>query len=172
MSRPSPLSRLSCALFPTLDHHHYHYHPPTHVTIPFSPNLLHSAQSQALAHNFGHLLASRLLLGLGECLNGPTSYAIISVYFPPHLRGIAVGVYACGIYLGGGLASLSILISQQVNGPSHFIARMRNGLQQQSEKSNSTHPTPVWRACRLDGGPRAWSWVASASVCPPASCCQ
>jgi hypothetical protein len=39
-------------------------------------------QSQGLAHDFKHLFLSRMFLGLGECLNAPTSYAIIASYFP------------------------------------------------------------------------------------------
>ncbi len=70
------------------------------------------SQSQALAHSFSHVLLSRLALGVTESLAAPASYSLIAAYFPLSERGFANGVYACGIYIGGGLASLSIVIAR------------------------------------------------------------
>jgi MFS family permease len=74
--------------------------------------ILPCLQSQAIGHNFWDILYSRLGLGITESLAAPACYALIAAYFPMAERGAANGVYSCGIYIGGGLASLSILIAR------------------------------------------------------------
>lgn len=71
-------------------------------------------QSQALGHNMWHLLCSRLGLAVAESVASPVSYALIAAYFPSRERGGANGIYACGVYIGGGLASLSIVMARQL----------------------------------------------------------
>ena len=70
--------------------------------------------TQALAKSFGALLASRMVLGVGESVSAPASVAILSAVFPPEQLGLATGVYAAGLYIGAGLASMSLLLGQSI----------------------------------------------------------
>jgi len=52
------------------------------------------------AGNFVHLALARIGVGVGEAGGVPPSYAILSDYFPPKRRGLAMGLYSLGIPLG------------------------------------------------------------------------
>jgi MFS family permease len=56
------------------------------------------------ARNFGQLGAARIGVGVGEATASPCAYSLISDYFPPHRRALALAVYSCGLYLGGGIS--------------------------------------------------------------------
>jgi len=58
----------------------------------------------SLAHGFGQIFASRVLVGLGEAALSPAAIALISDYFPPSRRGLAVGFFLSGIAMGSGVA--------------------------------------------------------------------
>jgi MFS family permease len=53
-----------------------------------------------LAGNFVHLMLARIGVGVGEAGGVPPSYAILSDYFPPQKRGLAMAIYSLGIPLG------------------------------------------------------------------------
>ena len=53
-----------------------------------------------LAQNFWHLLASRILVGVGEAGSGPASHSLISDYVPLETRSSALAIYSLGIPLG------------------------------------------------------------------------
>lgn len=57
-----------------------------------------------LAKNFGQLGAARIGVGVGEATASPCAYSLISDYFPPHRRALAISVYSAGIYVGGGIS--------------------------------------------------------------------
>ncbi|CAM9202297.1 unnamed protein product, partial [Sphacelaria rigidula] len=67
-----------------------------------------------LSQNFVGLLFSRIFLGIGESFSIPASYSIIADYFPAESLAQANGVYAFGVYVGGGLSSLSIAMAEGV----------------------------------------------------------
>lgn len=56
-----------------------------------------------LSRNFGQLAAARMTVGFGEAGGVPPSYAIITDYFPPGRRGMALGVYNLGPPVGAAL---------------------------------------------------------------------
>ena len=59
-----------------------------------------------LAANFIQLALARVGVGIGEAGGVPPSYSVLSDYFPPKQRGLAMGLYSLGIPLGtfaGGL---------------------------------------------------------------------
>lgn len=59
-----------------------------------------------LARSFPFLALARTGVGVGEAGGVPPSYSILSDYFPPARRGLAMGLYSLGIPLGtfiGGL---------------------------------------------------------------------
>jgi MFS family permease len=58
------------------------------------------------SHNFGEIFASRIVVGLGEAALSPAAISLISDYFPPSRRGIAVGFFLSGIAMGSGAAIL------------------------------------------------------------------
>ena len=53
-----------------------------------------------LATTFGQLALARIGVGVGEAGGVPPAYAILSDYFPPHRRGLAMGLFSLGIPLG------------------------------------------------------------------------
>lgn len=57
-----------------------------------------------LARNFAQLGAARIGVGIGEATASPCAYSLISDYFPPHRRALAISVYSAGIYVGGGIS--------------------------------------------------------------------
>eukprot|EP00752_Nemacystus_decipiens_P008775 g7830.t1 len=67
-----------------------------------------------LSNNFWQLLCSRILLGIGESFSMPASYSLIADYFPAESLAQANGVFAFGVYVGGGLSSLSIALAKVV----------------------------------------------------------
>mmetsp|Transcript_21483 Transcript_21483/g.32945 ORF Transcript_21483/g.32945 Transcript_21483/m.32945 type:complete len:482 (-) Transcript_21483:1509-2954(-) len=68
----------------------------------------------AYTHNFGQVLALRLLLGIGQALSNPASYSLIADIFPEAQRAKASGLFAAGVYVGGGLASVCIAMAQSM----------------------------------------------------------
>ena len=53
-----------------------------------------------LATSFAQLALARIGVGVGEAGGVPPAYAILSDYFPPHRRGLAMGLFSLGIPLG------------------------------------------------------------------------
>jgi MFS family permease len=58
------------------------------------------------AHSFAQLFAARIVVGLGESVLSPAAISLISDYFPPARRGMAVGSFLAGIAIGIGAAIL------------------------------------------------------------------
>ena len=54
------------------------------------------------------VLLWRLVLGFGQAFSNPASYSLIADYFPENQRAQANGLFACGVYIGGGMASMCI----------------------------------------------------------------
>ncbi|CAM9631107.1 unnamed protein product, partial [Phaeothamnion confervicola] len=65
-----------------------------------------------MATSFWQLLLSRLVLGVGEAFSAPAAYSLIADYFPADGRAEANGIYAFGVYVGGGLGSMSIAMAR------------------------------------------------------------
>ncbi len=58
------------------------------------------------AGSFAELFAARIVVGLGESVLSPAAISLISDYFPPARRGLAVGFFLSGIAIGQGAAIL------------------------------------------------------------------
>jgi MFS family permease len=56
------------------------------------------------ATSFVMLMGMRTLVGVGEATLSPAAYSTIADRFPPDRLGLAVGIYAAGVAIGGGLA--------------------------------------------------------------------
>lgn len=57
-----------------------------------------------LAQNYWQLFLARIGVGVGEATLQPSAYSMLADYFPPRQLGRAIGTYASGLFLGGGLA--------------------------------------------------------------------
>jgi MFS family permease len=69
---------------------------------------------QATAGSFGALLVCRMILGLAESVTSPSAYALIAKHVESNNRSVANAVFALGVYFGGGLASLSLLLNARI----------------------------------------------------------
>ncbi|HBI20255.1 MAG TPA: MFS transporter [Brevundimonas sp.] len=56
-----------------------------------------------LSRTYTQLAVARMTVGFGEAGGVPPSYAIIADYFPPHRRGMALGLYNLGPPIGAAL---------------------------------------------------------------------
>lgn len=65
---------------------------------------------QAAASSFGDVLGSRFLLGFSQAFCNPAAYVALGRISAPSSRATVLGVYSSGVYIGGGLAALSILL--------------------------------------------------------------
>eukprot|EP00297_Palpitomonas_bilix_P008474 CAMPEP_0113893558 /NCGR_PEP_ID=MMETSP0780_2-20120614/16166_1 /TAXON_ID=652834 /ORGANISM="Palpitomonas bilix" /LENGTH=447 /DNA_ID=CAMNT_0000883875 /DNA_START=19 /DNA_END=1362 /DNA_ORIENTATION=- /assembly_acc=CAM_ASM_000599 len=67
-----------------------------------------------LSTYFWHVLVARAVLGIGEAFCSPAAYGLIADYFPKERLATANSVYSFGVYVGGGLASLTTVINSAV----------------------------------------------------------
>ncbi len=67
-----------------------------------------AAASAALATGFRSLFVTRALLGLGEPGHYAAAAATVASHFPPHQKGLAVGLYMMGGTLGAALAGFMV----------------------------------------------------------------
>lgn len=70
--------------------------------------------ASAVSSTFAQVLGARVLLGVAQAFMSPAAYVTIGQVFPPERRATANAIYACGIYLGAALASLSVVLSRLV----------------------------------------------------------
>lgn len=56
------------------------------------------------AKSFWTLGLARMGVGIGEATLAPAAFSLITDYFPPQQLGVALSVYAMGIFVGSGLA--------------------------------------------------------------------
>jgi sugar phosphate permease len=56
------------------------------------------------------VVTCRIFLGVFQAACNPPAYSIMSDYFPPQYRTTANSIYSLGIYVGGALSSLSLVI--------------------------------------------------------------
>lgn len=62
--------------------------------------------SFGIAKNFAHLFLARMGLGIGQAGLSPATYSMVSDYFPPRRRALAMSVILTGIHIGGGISLL------------------------------------------------------------------
>jgi MFS family permease len=68
----------------------------------------------AFIHNFTNALILRIMFSFFMSACVPLSVSLINDYFVHEQRGRANSLFAFGIYLGGGLSSLSLVLDKQV----------------------------------------------------------
>lgn len=67
--------------------------------------------ASAYVHTFIQVLIPRILFSFFMAACIPVSVSLINDYFPHEWRGRANSMFAFGIYLGGGLSSLTALLN-------------------------------------------------------------
>mmetsp|Transcript_38710 Transcript_38710/g.51003 ORF Transcript_38710/g.51003 Transcript_38710/m.51003 type:complete len:551 (-) Transcript_38710:259-1911(-) len=70
-----------------------------------------STLASGFAQSFQQVFGLRVLTGLAQAFTNPAAYSMIAQTFPQDKRAFANSLYATGAYYGGGLASLTILLS-------------------------------------------------------------
>ena len=65
---------------------------------------------QGHAASFGELLGSRVLLGFSQAFTNPAALCALAQIVPAQNRATVNGAYSSAVYLGGGIAALSVLI--------------------------------------------------------------
>ncbi|MEZ5938138.1 MAG: MFS transporter [Hyphomonadaceae bacterium] len=57
------------------------------------------------ARNYPTMLAARVGVGVGEAAGAPPSYSMVSDYFPPEKRGLALAIFSLGVPFGQALGA-------------------------------------------------------------------
>jgi len=60
--------------------------------------------ASGLAKNLGQLTVARIGVGVGEASANPCAYSLISDWFPPRSRALAISLYSSGLFVGSGLS--------------------------------------------------------------------
>lgn len=69
---------------------------------------------QAFATSFNQLVPLRAIIGASQSFYNPAAYTLLADLFPARMVGSINGIFSGGIYLGGALASLSIVLNEQI----------------------------------------------------------
>jgi sugar phosphate permease len=70
--------------------------------------------AQGLAGSFTDVLMVRVAQGSAQAFTTPAAYTLLSDLFPEEARATANSLYSSGVYFGGALASLCVLLDTQV----------------------------------------------------------
>ena len=65
-----------------------------------------------LIRTFGQFMVARILVGVGEAGGTPPSHSLVSDYFPPERRALALSVYSIGASFGSMIGAASGTISE------------------------------------------------------------
>ena len=74
-----------------------------------------------LAGSYPQVLGARVMTGLACAFTTPAAYTWISDKFSPSRQSLANSLYSSAVYLGGGLASLSLLLNSSVGWRSSYL---------------------------------------------------
>jgi MFS family permease len=66
--------------------------------------------ASGIIHNYWMLFVFRFCIGIFESVFNPCAYGIISDYFHPSSRTTANSIFNLGVYLGGALSSITIIL--------------------------------------------------------------
>lgn len=70
--------------------------------------------AQGIAGSFDNVLGARALTGLSQAFTNPAAYGLIASIIPEARVSIANSIYSSAVYVGGALASLTILLDNQI----------------------------------------------------------
>ena len=75
-----------------------------------------ATMAQGVSSSFENVLASRGLMGLSQAFTNPAAYGLIASTFPEARVSTANSIYSSAVYVGGALASLTILLDNSIRG--------------------------------------------------------
>jgi predicted MFS family arabinose efflux permease len=81
----------------------------TACTMWSATTVLHGA-----AADYNQLVSLRVIVGASQAFFNPAAFTLIADIFPPALVGTMSGVLSSGIFLGGAVASLSVVLDEAV----------------------------------------------------------
>eukprot|EP00956_Cyclotella_meneghiniana_P036806 scaffold130689_cov56-Cyclotella_meneghiniana.AAC.3 len=70
--------------------------------------------SQSIAHSYEEVLVARVIMGGACAFASPAAYSLIADTISEERAALANSIYASGVYLGGALASLSLLLDNML----------------------------------------------------------
>ena len=70
--------------------------------------------SQSMAHSYEEVLIARVIMGGACAFASPAAYSLIADTISEERAALANSIYASGVYLGGALASLSLLLDNML----------------------------------------------------------
>lgn len=73
-----------------------------------------STALQANARSFADLVPLRVFVGASQAFYNPAAYTLLADQFPKRMLGTVNGIFSSGVYVGGALASLSILLDNSI----------------------------------------------------------
>lgn len=68
----------------------------------------------SIATDYNQVLISRILMGLACAFATPSAYTLLRDFFPKEKAALASSLYGSGVYFGGALSSLSILLDERL----------------------------------------------------------
>jgi len=68
----------------------------------------------AFATSYSMIFSARVLMGLACAFTTPAAYTLIRDLFPEKQAGLASSAYGSGVYIGGALSSLTLLLDQEL----------------------------------------------------------
>jgi MFS family permease len=92
-------------------------------TLAFSCAVWSAATAlHARADSYSELIPLRAVVGAAQAFFNPAAYTLLADIFPARMVGSVNGIFSSGIFLGGALASLSILVDERVGWRSTMTA--------------------------------------------------
>ena len=70
--------------------------------------------AESLVTSYGQMVPLRAVVGASQAFYNPAAYTLLADIFPERLIARVNGIFTSGIYIGGGLASLSIILDGQI----------------------------------------------------------
>ena len=87
-----------------------------------------ATMAQGVSSSFENVLASRGLMGLSQAFTNPAAYGLIASTFPETRVSTANSIYSSAVYVGGALASLTILLDNSIGWRDSSLAIGGTGL--------------------------------------------
>jgi predicted MFS family arabinose efflux permease len=72
-----------------------------------------STVATGAVHSFPQVLGARVASGVGQAFANPASYTILGRLYSEEQRATVNGLFASSVYLGGGLAALSVILDER-----------------------------------------------------------
>lgn len=103
-----------------------------------------------LATDYTQVFTARIVMGLGAAFTTPAAYTLIRDIFPKSSAAFASSTYGSGVYFGGALASLTILLDGVLGWRQTCFAIAAFGVVAAAALSFAALPLPILDAIAID----------------------